>query len=289
MDRKQYLDSLDVTVSLKLTNKCPLECTDLTQLDKEEFNTYPRMTHIHGRVYTLSFNRPSKKMVSTYYVTSYDQESNYPFYKILVDTGDGPEVMNYKLFDLYKLCMLYCKVERALFDLVAPSRYDGSYSKPAREHYSFESIPVKEFKQALLARMYGRNFQDSYKDGMVTWKENKKIFSERTDKYNGVRYYALNLHSFFYRGTIEFRHHHGTTNPDKMAHWGLICANIIEYANKKSVKDIKNLPELPHEALLSILPSHLVKWANNRVKELRGDWTPKQKEIQLRESDGLPF
>lgn len=97
MDLKQYLDSLDVTVSLKLTNKCPLECTHLTQLDKEEFNTYPRMTHIHGRVYTLSFNRPSKKMVSTYYVTSYDQESNYPFYKILVDTGDDPEVMNYKL------------------------------------------------------------------------------------------------------------------------------------------------------------------------------------------------
>lgn len=97
MDLKQYLDSLNVTVSLKLTNKCPLGCTDQTRLDKEKFNTYPRMTHMHGRVYTLSFNRPSKKMVSTYYVTSYEQESNYPFYKILVDTGDGPEVMSNKL------------------------------------------------------------------------------------------------------------------------------------------------------------------------------------------------
>lgn len=97
MDLKQYLDSLNVTVSLKLTNKCPLNCTDQTRLDKEKFNTYPRMTHMHGRVYTLSFNRTSKKMVSTYYVTSYEQEANYPFYKILIDTGDGPEVMNDKL------------------------------------------------------------------------------------------------------------------------------------------------------------------------------------------------
>jgi len=191
------------------------------------------------------------------------------------------DASDYNWFDLYKLCLLYCKIERALFDLVAPSRYDGEYTKSSKEHYSFDSIPVKEFKQALLKRMYERNFQDSYKDGMITWKDNKKIFSERTDKYNTVRYYALNLHSFFYRGTIEFRHHHGTTNPDKMAHWGLICANIIEYATNKSVKNIKNLPEIPHEALLSILPSHLVKWANNRVKELRGDWTPKQKEEML--------
>lgn len=194
------------------------------------------------------------------------------------------DASDYNWFDLYKLCMLYCKIERALFDLVAPSRYSGSYSKPAKDHYNFASTPVKEFKQELLKRMYGRDFRDSYKDGMVHWQKNKKVFSERSEKYNSVRYYALNLHSFFYRGTVEFRHHHGTTNPDKMKHWGLICANLIEYANKKSVKDIKKLSETPHEALLSILPSHLVKWANERVKELRGDWTPKQKEI-----DGLPF
>ena len=97
MDLKQYLDSLNVTISLNLTNKCPLGCTDQTRLDKEQFNTYPRATHLHGRVYTLSFNRPSKKTVSTYYVTSYDQEANYPFYKILVETGDDPEVMYHKL------------------------------------------------------------------------------------------------------------------------------------------------------------------------------------------------
>lgn len=184
------------------------------------------------------------------------------------------DASDYKWFDVYKLCTLYCKIERALYDLVAPSRYSNHYSMPAYLHYNFDGVVVKEFKQELLKRMYGRDFHNSYKDGMITWKNDKKVWSEKNNKYNQVRYYALNLHSFFYRGTIEFRHHHGTTNPDKMKNWGMICAHIIDYASKKNMKDIKSLPTEPSEALLKILPHDLAEWADKRAKELKPDgWT----------------
>lgn len=104
---------------------------------------------------------------------------------------------------------------------------------------------------------------------VVNGKE-KKVFQEKTDKYNGARYTGLNIHSFFYRGTIEFRHHSGTVNADKAKNWGMICAAIIEYAAKFSMRDIKALPDDSWIALMAILPPFLQTYAEKRRKELRG-------------------
>lgn len=44
------------------------------------------------------------------------------------------------------------------------------------------------------------------------------------------RYYKLNLQSFFRHGTIEFRHHSGTVDVDKIKNWVLFTALVVDKA-----------------------------------------------------------
>ncbi len=45
----------------------------------------------------------------------------------------------------------------------------------------------------------------------------------KTSHYNWTRYYALNLHSVFYRGTVEWRCFNSTLNPDRAAAYVNLC------------------------------------------------------------------
>lgn len=45
----------------------------------------------------------------------------------------------------------------------------------------------------------------------------------RRDHYNASRYYALNLHSVFYRGTVEFRCFNSTLDPGRVAAYVNLC------------------------------------------------------------------
>ena len=52
----------------------------------------------------------------------------------------------------------------------------------------------------------------------------------RSDHYNRTRYYALNLHSVFYRGTVEWRCFNSTLNPDRAAAYVNLCLAISAQA-----------------------------------------------------------
>ena len=52
----------------------------------------------------------------------------------------------------------------------------------------------------------------------------------KCDKYNSARYYACNLHSWLYRGTVELRLPPGTVVGAKIANWGMLWAGIVEFA-----------------------------------------------------------
>ncbi len=52
----------------------------------------------------------------------------------------------------------------------------------------------------------------------------------KTSHYNWTRYYALNLHSVFYRGTVEWRCFNSTLNPDRAAAYVNLCLAISAQA-----------------------------------------------------------
>lgn len=48
----------------------------------------------------------------------------------------------------------------------------------------------------------------------------------------GSRYGKLNLAAYAKHGTVEFRHHSGTTDPEKIKNWALLCGKLVEAAER---------------------------------------------------------
>lgn len=57
-------------------------------------------------------------------------------------------------------------------------------------------------------------------------------------KYTHHRYYGLNIHSFFYRNTIEFRYFEGISNPEIVKFWAKFCINVVEFAKHATFEQI---------------------------------------------------
>lgn len=180
------------------------------------------------------------------------------------------DARDYSYYDLYKLLRLYVLVEDSLFSLVSPSRRNGRYSSQCADTYRF-SNPLT-FKKELIARLYGPYATEV----QTTWNGKKKpstsysgtrkketlcCFNER---YAGVRYNALNIHSWFYRRTIEFRHHQGSAIASKATSWALVCAAILDSASRMTEAQIDALPYQSFDALLAVTPASLHEWMRER-------------------------
>ena len=64
----------------------------------------------------------------------------------------------------------------------------------------------------------------------------------------GGRYFKLNLQSFNRYGTVEFRHHSGTTTFSKIKNWILICSRLVDYAKQNGITN--NFNAFLNESLL---------------------------------------
>ena len=163
-----------------------------------------------------------------------------------------------------------------MFALVSPSRQGNRYCEESARSYTFSDF--RTFKADLIRSLYGWTPQKGKRvhTGMTGASKRahkcshgtRREFSQRMDKYNGERYRALNLHSFFYRGTVEFRHHHGTVIAAKMQGWGMVCASVLDAAMRMKVSDIEALP-MGWDGLLAILSTDLQSWAITRRSEIQ--------------------
>jgi hypothetical protein len=184
------------------------------------------------------------------------------------------DARDYGYYDLFKLTRLYAHVEDGLFSLCARSRRNGQYSRVCAESIYFTSY--KTFKRDIIARLYGSDAAEPYKhwDGKkkpstsYSRPRKRQVLSCFAEKYSGTRYSALNLHSFFLRRTIEFRHHQGTTQASKATSWAMVCAAVMDSASRMTEAQIAALPHDSFEALLAVTPFHLHQWMRDRHKEL---------------------
>lgn len=207
-----------------------------------------------------------------------------------------------KFWDLRRVIDLYAKVERAIYDLCHPRRLTSDYARICGNFYKvggamaqkmknkaiaqvytnaaktgevvspekLERLTPTEpqaFKHGLLAQLYndGESFETKGYSGREKGEEIKAL---RKEKYHRNRYKSLNLHSFFLRGTIEFRHHEGVADYDTVTNFALVCAELISAAHRMSERQIAELPRNPRKALLAVLPERLhaavqARWAVN--------------------------
>lgn len=100
-----------------------------------------------------------------------------------------------------------------------------------------------EYRSAITNTLYGKSGGDT-----VTY--------ARQSKGHSARYRAVNLHSWFYRGTIEFRMPPGTIYESNVINWGLLLANIVDVAAARSHDEII---EFTHEVERLIREGNLYK------------------------------
>jgi hypothetical protein len=159
-------------------------------------------------------------------------------------------------YDLRRVTLLYAKVEQALFMLCDPLRLNGGYSAVCGQQLYPENTNPRLYRREIFSKVYCPPSGGVPRKGLVDLK------SSRRDKHGAHnRYRALNLHSHFHRGSVEFRHHEGTVNFEDIYNWALICAYVVDYSYRHTEQDIQRLPDKAHLALKRVIPQEQWKYA----------------------------
>jgi len=108
-------------------------------------------------------------------------------------------------------------VEDMIFSMIPPSRWDSKYCQPLSYFYTFKNFDGKAKIDALESIWYKTKSAEAKKQ-------------RKTYKYDDTRYSGFNLHSLFFRGSVEFRYHSGTINSQKILLWTEILLRIFDYA-----------------------------------------------------------
>lgn len=121
-------------------------------------------------------------------------------------------VENWDVSNFKNLVKRYAKFERALDSIMPNSRRrnNGSYCESNFLRYA--------------------SLKDVYKNI-----DKQKTVRKLTDTCGYSRYTKLNLQSFWKHGTVEFRHHSGTVNADKISNWLKVCLAMCEAGDSKRV------------------------------------------------------
>lgn len=163
------------------------------------------------------------------------------------------DARDFSYYDIRRLILLWSKIESTLYEMIPPSRRGSSYCAPCAEKYLdaiLGSTAPKESKHNILRKLYGKPDTRDVRD----------------DKYNGARYYALNLHSWLYRGTVECRLMSGGISRKKLQNWSILWAAIVDYAYRHTEREIAML-DVGRETLLAIAPSTACReWVKNRLE-----------------------
>jgi hypothetical protein len=166
-----------------------------------------------------------------------------------------------RYWELRRLIALYAIVEDALFDIIAPERRRSRYCTPCGKNYLravLDPDSTKELKRMMFGHLYGHS-------------EGKAIKESKESKYQDCRYFALNIHSWMLRGTIEFRMHHGTLNARKITNWSLLLTSLVDHAARLTEKEIEQFPS-GFEGLLKLAPTLEVReWVQERHNHFKGD------------------
>jgi len=100
-----------------------------------------------------------------------------------------------------------------------PSRDDPRFVQKSREYQEYQNAVYRDAstKQAF---------------------ERIKAYKRTNGGAGGCRYSAMNVHSHFFRGTIEFRLKEGTLDPAEIIFWPLFCGWFVEAATRLSDEEV---------------------------------------------------
>jgi len=157
------------------------------------------------------------------------------------------DARDYNFNDLSRLMKVYEAIEPALYSMVSNHRHHSAYAIKCGNKFGAilnDKQPHIQLKDNVVRAIYG-GIPNS-----LTYRKEKRGAGPGTG-----RYYALNLHSWFYRGTIECRLFDGTIDKDEIIDWGVLWANILDFALHSSDDELSASmnKEKSLESLISIV------------------------------------
>jgi hypothetical protein len=87
----------------------------------------------------------------------------------------------------------------------------------------------------------------------------------------GCRYSSMNVHSHFFRGTIEFRLKEGTLDPTEIIFWPLFCGWFVEMATRLRDDEVMAINSLSDWVKLMrekcIIQPSVIDWVEEKVTQ----------------------
>jgi len=119
--------------------------------------------------------------------------------------------------DIKRLLKIARFFEAVLYAMLPESRHEGTYSVPLAR------FPKSRFR-------IGAKDEDALKRLWYGPKGSRGV--DLKSKYHHSRYYGLNIHSWFYRRSLEFRYHSGTLSALKITNFIVICQALVDKAKE---------------------------------------------------------
>lgn len=138
---------------------------------------------------------------------------------------------------LIQIIKTFSVFDDVLFSLLPNSRRYNRYCKQLPDSLQFSNIKNKRNLIDLLCLYYAEGNRECAEQLKKRYKDKIKE-AYKFEKYNSARYFGFNLHSFFYRGTIEIRHHTGTLSAVKIIAWAELLQAILYWARFKYSKEV---------------------------------------------------
>lgn len=107
----------------------------------------------------------------------------------------------------------------------------------ALEDFIFSVVPPSRRRNSYCVR-YNKDEKKKILNGLFVESLKKLVYgyedTDTTDKYHHKRYMWVNMHSYFYRGTVEIRVHNGTKSPNKILRWAELWTKLADWSSKKT-------------------------------------------------------
>jgi hypothetical protein len=182
---------------------------------------------------------------------------------------------DYGYQEVQRFISTYSQIETTLFAALHSSRLDNGYCKPCgREYYETLLLGVKPdtkgIKQVLIPAVYGKAALEK-----SPYYKTPNFHGYRVDHYgrngtlrNEMRYSAVNLHSYFLRGTIEFRMHHAAIDYVEISGWTKTLVALMDSILHTPSNKITQILQVRQEELEGFRELYEVSWSTPIIKGL---------------------
>jgi hypothetical protein len=128
---------------------------------------------------------------------------------------------------------------------------------------------TNEIKRILHEDLYGISLEPG-EDDHARRSVYQTLMARKGGKYEWCRYFGLNIHSWMYRKTIEFRMKEASTDPEDILCWPLWCGWLVDNVTRMTdgeARGVENLQTFTRRWMPPMIADWVDKKMTKKTKE----------------------